>query len=147
MSKIAEYLKMLNMILLPFTISICLAQHVFYTFMTFIYVDEREVGSYKLPKNTRKNWFVRLLLLGGVFTSLAIGYGAFHILDMTDLAHVKKLEYLIIVVPIQINFGILLGSGVQYKVEQRNARKQQIARACQTEAAISVDEKQALLQA
>jgi len=65
------------------------------------------------------------------------------ILERFDLAHVKPLEYLIIVLPIQVNIGILMGSGVQFKAEQR-ANKKMAARKVDAEVA-TVDEKQALL--
>lgn len=75
---------------------------------------------------------------------MAIGKVSFVILEQLDLAHVKPLEYMIIVLPIQVNLGILLGSLVQFKAEQRRIRKTVAQKAVDAEAAI-VDEKQSLL--
>lgn len=74
---------------------------------------------------------------------MAIGKISFYILEQTDLARVKPLEYCIIVLPIQVNLGILMGSAIQYKAEQRQM-KRLAAKKDDTEAG-SVDEKQALL--
>ena len=54
---------------------------------------------------------------------MVTGKVAFYILEQMDLAHVKPLEYCIIVLPIQVNLGILLGSAIQFKAEQRRAKK------------------------
>jgi len=135
------------MVLLPFTIAICLLQHVYYTISALIYVDACTVGSNKAPKNTKKNWLVRGLLVCGILASLSFGYGAFQILDMMDLAHVKQIEYLVIVVPVQINLGMLMGSGMQYKMEKRlAARVQRELQAAKADVSVGVDEKEALLE-
>jgi hypothetical protein len=133
------------MFLLPFAAGVCLVHHIYLTICTFIYVDNRKVGSKKFPANTRKNWIVRALFLLGIAISTSTGYGAFQILAATDLAHVKPIEYAIIVVPFQINFGIFLGTIMQFKMEKRMARKQAIQlESAKTEQAV-LSEKQALL--
>ncbi|KAL2413622.1 hypothetical protein ABEF95_003827 [Exophiala dermatitidis] len=122
--KVINYLRHLNLLLLPACILVHLVTYVYYALETFVYVDHRTIGSRKLPKNTRKNWLVRLLLLVGVLISTTGGYGAFQILADMDLAHVKPLEYAIIVLPVQINLGILFGTLMQFKMEKRIVRKQ-----------------------
>lgn len=146
MSKIAEYLRAFNMILLPATTYLCLAQWFYHMICTFIYVDAREVDSRALPKNTRKNWLIRVLLFSTVGLSLTTGAGVFYILAETGLARVKCLEYFILVMPIQVNIGLVFGSIAQYRIEQRAARKELQAKASETEAALVADEKQALLE-
>lgn len=66
------------------------------------------------------------------------------ILEQMDLAHVKPLEYMVIVLPIQLNLGLLLGSAIQFKAEQRQNRKVAAMKAVDAEAAV-IDEKQRLL--
>ncbi|EXJ88218.1 hypothetical protein A1O1_05148 [Capronia coronata CBS 617.96] len=145
-------LQKINMVLLPASIGISLATYAYYTIQTLIYVDRRTIGSRKLPKNTRENWMVRLFLLLGILISTSFGYGAFQILADMDLAHVKTLEYAIIVVPVQINLGILFGTLVQFKMEKRMIKKQ-MAKGPQSVSAdvkvdtetAAIDEKAALL--
>jgi hypothetical protein len=134
------------MVLLPISIGISLFTYAIYVIHTFIYVDDRTFGSKKLPKNTRKNWTVRACLLFGIAISTSLGYGAFQILADWDLAHVKPLEYAIIVVPVQINFGIFFGSIMQLRMEKRLARKQAMALESAKSEAGATDEKVALAQ-
>ena len=132
------------MLLLPISIGISLISYACYVVHTFIYVDSRPYGSKTLPKNTRKNWAVRAFMLFGITMTTSLGYGAFQILAEMDLAHVKTLEYAIIVVPVQINLGILLGSGMQFRMERRIARKQALV-AARAEEGLA-DEKAALME-
>lgn len=134
------------MILLPFTVGISLIGHLYFTIHSFIYVDSRTAGSSKFPKNTRKNWAVRFFMLLGIALSTSFGYGAFQILAQLDLAHVKKIEYAVIVVPFQINFGVFLGTLMQFRMEKRLAgREAQDIQNAKAEDA-RVDEKAALIQ-
>jgi len=145
-AKLAEVLKKLNLVLLPLAIGISLAGHVYYTLQTFIYVDSRPFGSMRLPKNTRKNWLVRFFMLLGVVLSTTFGYGAFQILADMDLAHVKKLEYAIIVVPVQVNLGILYGTLLQFRMEKMIAKRQALKfESVKVEEGMA-DEKAALLE-
>ena len=137
------FLKKLNMILLPISIGISLITYTYYLIHTFIYVDNRPYGSKTLPKNTRKNWAVRAFMLFGIALSTSSGYGAFQILADMDLAHVKTLEYAIIVVPVQINLGLVLASVMQFRMEKRIARKQALLAARVEEG--EADEKAALM--
>jgi hypothetical protein len=134
------------MVLLPLAIGLHLMGYVYYVLHTFVYVENRNVGSRKFPKNTRKNWAVRAFMLAGVAITTSLGYGAFQILDNVDLAHVKQLEYAIIVVPVQINLGILLGTAMQFRMEMRMARKQQLAWQAAQAAEGAVAEKAALVE-
>lgn len=131
------------MILLPISIGISLITYTYYLIHTFIYVDNRPYGSKTLPKNTRKNWAVRAFMLFGIALSTSSGYGAFQILADMDLAHVKTLEYAIIVVPVQINLGLVLASVMQFRMEKRIARKQALLAARVEEG--EADEKAALM--
>lgn len=133
------------MILLPACVALGLVQHAYYAISALIYVDGHPIEGRKLPANTRKNWLVRLLLVSGIVTVMGLGKGAFYILGELELAHVKPIEYLVIVLPIQINLGLLLGSAIQFKTEQRAAKKQ--ARIRDAEAVQYPEEKQALLEA
>lgn len=125
LKKTSDILKKINMVLLPISIALCLAQYVFHLAHTFIYVDSHDAGSRALPKNTKKNWMTRLMLLAGVLVSLSFGYYAFGMLGHVGLARVKMCEYLVIVVPVQINIGLLLGTIGQFKMEQRMKRKEE----------------------
>jgi len=142
--KVVQILMKLNMILLPACVGLSLVKHIYYVLSALVYVDGHAVEGRKLPANTRKNWLIRLLLLGGIFTSIALGRGAFYILGEMDLAHVKPVEYLVIVLPIQINLGLLFASAIQFKVEQRAVRKQTKIR--DAEAVKYPGEKQSLIE-
>ena len=106
-------------------------------------MDSRARNSRAFPANTRKNWLVRGLFLLGILISTSSGYGIFKILGEQDLVHVKDLEYYIIVVPFQINFGIFLGTIMQFRMEKVAARR--LARAAQKDFNDSYSEKQRLL--
>ncbi|KAH0848359.1 hypothetical protein AYO21_04385 [Fonsecaea monophora] len=145
-TRIICLLKKLNMILLPISIGVSLVTYVYYLTHTFIYVDSRTRGSTRFPKNTRKNWFVRAFMLLGIAISTSLGHGALQTLDKLDLARVKNVEYLLIVLPVQINFGILLGTVMQFRMEKRLARRQALKlQAAKVEDGI-VEEKAALLE-
>lgn len=140
------FLQKVNAILLPIGIALHCITYVYYVFHTFVYVENRTWGSKKMPKNTRKNWAVRAFMLVGIAITTSLGYGAFQILADMDLAHVKPIEYAIIVVPVQINLGILLGSIMQFRMEKRIARKQMLAvQAAKIEEG-AADEKAALME-
>ncbi|EXJ67411.1 uncharacterized protein A1O5_09424 [Cladophialophora psammophila CBS 110553] len=144
--KIVCLLKKLNMILLPISIGVSLLTYVYYVIHTFIHVDSRTRGSTKLPKNTRKNWLVRAFMLLGIAITTSLGYGALQTLEKLDLARVKNIEYALIVVPVQINFGVLLGTVMQFRMEKRHARKEAMKLlAAKTEDGV-VEEKAALLE-
>ncbi|RMD39965.1 hypothetical protein DV735_g5183, partial [Chaetothyriales sp. CBS 134920] len=117
-------LKKLNLIVLPLIVDICLVQYIFYTIHTFVYIDSRPKGSWKLPKNSKKNWFNRLLLVAGVAFSTAFGFYAIAVLGQMGLATVKPAEYFAIALPVQVNIGVLIGSAFQYKIEKRMQRKE-----------------------
>lgn len=144
MDSTLSILDKINSVLLPSVIGLSLLQHAYHLACTFIYVDARSVdsGKSKTSLNSKKNWAVRLLLAGGILMSMTCGKAMFTVLEAYDLAHVKTLEYCVIVLPIQINLGILMGSAVQFKAEQRAARK---AGRKDIEAEAQVDEKQRLL--
>lgn len=120
-------LKKLDMFLLPIAIGISFALYVCWVGHTFIYVESRPYGSKKLPKNTRKNWAVRGFMVCGIAITNSLGYGALQILEKVDLAHVKPLEYRIVIVPMLVNLGIFLGSISQFRMEKRMARKEALA--------------------
>lgn len=137
------------MILLPACVGLSLVQHAYHTISAFVYVDARPVDpTVKNPRslNTRRNWATRALLFSGVCTSMAIGKAVFMILEQMDLAHVKPLEYMIIVLPIQVNMGVLMGTVVQFKAERRRIKKMAERKAVDAElASATADEKQGLL--
>lgn len=147
MMRVSEYLKKFNMISLPFCAALSGLVYIWYLVEVFIYVDSQVVGSRKLPKNNRKNWMARLLLLCGVGISLVAGYGAFQIWEVMDLAHVKTYEYAVMVVPIQINLGIMIGSKMQMKMEKRIAMKEAVKEIREEEQPLlAADEKTAVTE-
>lgn len=148
MDGVVKFLQNLNMVLLPLTIGVCLVSHLYYTIMTIIHVDARPSGSRAFPANNRKNWLVRLLLVAGIVMSVSFGYGSFQILEAMDLAHVKKIEYLVIVLPIQVNFGLLFGSVMQWKIEKRVERRRLAATVvpATAESVTLADEKRPLME-
>ena len=86
-------------------------------------------------------------MLVGIAITTSLGYGAFDILANFDLAHVKTYEYAIIVVPVQINLGILLGTVMQFKMEKRLACSEQAFKKVESEiSTAATDEKAALLE-
>jgi hypothetical protein len=142
MMRISEYLKKFNMIMLPFWAAISGLVYLRYLVEVFIYVDSQAVGSRKLPKNNKKNWMARLLLLCGIAISLSTGYGAFWIWEAMDLAHVKTYEYACIVVPMQINLGIMIGSKMQMRMEKRIAMMETVKKGNEEEQALlAIEEK------
>lgn len=144
MMRISEYLKKFNMIMLPFWAAISGLVYLRYLIEVFIYVDSQVVGSRKFPKNNKKNWMARLLLLCGIALSLSTGYGAFWIWEAMDLAHVKTYEYAFIVIPMQINLGIMIGSKMQMRMEKRTAMKEAVKKGNEEERALlAVEEKTA----
>ncbi|KAI1618328.1 hypothetical protein EDD36DRAFT_459977 [Exophiala viscosa] len=146
-SSLVKVLTQINMVLLPLSIGLTLITYVFYGISALVYVDSRPKNSMRLPKNTRKNWLVRLYMLVGIAMTTSLGYSALNILANFDLAHVKTYEYVIIVVPVQINLGILLGTVMQFKMEKRLARKEQAFKKVETEiSTAAADEKAALLE-
>ncbi|KAI1627457.1 hypothetical protein EDD37DRAFT_606269 [Exophiala viscosa] len=146
-SSLVKVLTQINMVLLPLSIGLTLITYVFYGISALVYVDSRPKNSMRLPKNTRKNWLVRLYMLVGIAMTTSLGYSAFNILANFDLAHVKTYEYVIIVVPVQINLGILLGTVMQFKMDKRLARKEQAFKKVETEiSTAAADEKAALLE-
>lgn len=132
----------LNMVLLPICVGMSLIEHVVRAVSILIFVDNRPVNSYRLPKNTQKNWLARLMLLTGVFVSTTAGYGIVQVLAEYGLARVKCCEYMIILLPIQVNMGLGLGTLMQWKMEKRIAAKQMAAKAIEVG---TIDEKQELM--
>ena len=138
-------LQKINNILIPLCIGIALVEHIYYTISAFYHVDGRPVDpevKSSQSLNTCRHWMMRLLLFGGVCSSIMIGQGLLNILKEFDLANVKPIEYWVVVLPVQINFGILLGSVAQYRVERRCVAKHAAHRSSDAEAG---DEKRNLL--
>lgn len=146
LQKTACYLKKLNMILLPLTVGLSMARYIFHLAHIFLYVDSAPADSRKIQVHKR-SWLIRAFLLFGIAFTVSFGYYAFSLLEALDLAKVKMTEYLVIVVPIQINLGILIGTIFQFRMEKRIAqRKARKAAAAKIEEG-EVHEKQALLDA
>jgi hypothetical protein len=55
--------------------------------------------------------------------SIGLGYGAFSVLEVTELARVKMFEYVAMVVPVQINIGMSFATMAQMKMEKTAAIK------------------------
>ena len=63
------------------------------------------------------------MMILGIAMSIGLGYGAFSVLEMMELARVKTFEYAAIVVPVQINMGMMFATRAQRKMEKRAAMK------------------------
>lgn len=152
-TKLNDFLYKFDLTVLSLNILINLGTYIYHLINTFIYVGPRphpsnsstSVPSPSPSLNTRKAWGIRALLFSGVCTSLALGHCIFTVLEATDLARVKTLEYWIVVVPIQVNIGVLLGSAVQFRAEKRAVRKMGLKRG-DAEAVVVVEEKERLIE-
>lgn len=120
-----SFLKSFDLFILAVGIALSLAQHVYYTLQTLIHVD-RAGPLFRKPANDRKTWAARLLIVAGVGFAQVFGFYAFAVLEANKLAKVKTTEYCIIVVPILINIGCVLGGVMQWKMERRIAKKEAI---------------------
>ena len=120
-----NFIKSFDLFILPVAIALSLIQHAYFTLLTLIHPDKAG-ALFRKPANDRKTWAARLLLIAGVGFTLLFGYYAFEILEASKLARVKQIEYCLIVVPIQINFGFVLGGVMQWKMERRIAKKEAI---------------------
>ena len=122
---VAKFLRKINMVILPISIGVCLASYFVSLTQVFVYVDARPVDSKRVPKNSKKNWIARLLLVLGVAISFGLVTGvALPVLAHVDLARVKQMEYYVILIPIQINLGVLMGTRFQGRMERRIKAKQ-----------------------
>ena|SRR2546421_6276034 len=123
MEILARWIQAFNMIWLPFCTAISALFYVIQLLQVLVYVDERRTRFFQLPKNTKQVWKSRGLMVMGIAISIGLGYGAFTVLEMMELAKVKNFEYVAIVVPVQINIGLMLATRVQRKMEKRAAMK------------------------
>jgi hypothetical protein len=116
-------IKAFDMAILPLGIVLSLAQYVYYMLLNVVHPNSSG-PLFRKPANDHTAWAARILMFCGVKLALVFGYAAFEILEQSGLARVKTVEYLIIVVPIQINIGMILGGVMQWKMEQRILKKQ-----------------------
>lgn len=123
METVGNWLDKINMIWLPFCTAIAALSYVSVLFNALVYVDERRTTFFQVPKNDLKIWKSRGLLILGIAMSVGLGYGSFQILAVTELAKVKTFEYVAIVIPVQINIGMMIATRMQLKVEKRAAMK------------------------
>ncbi len=125
MSKIMYYLKKFDFFILPIGIALSLAQYSYWLIHSLVHVDSSASSAlFRKPDNSRKAWAGRVLLVAGIGFSLAFGRYVFAILEATDLARVKPIEYYLIVIPIQVNIGCVLGGVIQWKMERRIMRRE-----------------------
>jgi hypothetical protein len=123
MEILARWIRAFNMLWLPFCTAICALFYAIVLINVLVYVDERRSGFFQLPKNTKQSWKSRALIVTFIAISIGLGYGAFSVLEMAELARVKTFEYVAIVVPVQINIGIILATVAQRKMEKTAAIK------------------------
>jgi hypothetical protein len=146
---LARWIQAFNMIWLPFCTAVSALFYVIVLFDAFVYVDERRTRFFQLPKNTKRVWKSRALMALGIAIFVGLGYGAFSVLEMMELARVKTFEYAAIVVPVQINMGLMFATRVQRKMEKRAAmkaaRREQHVEEQGSLAGVAVDEKMALM--
>jgi hypothetical protein len=145
---LARWIQAFNMIWLPFCTAISALFYLLVLFDAFVYVDERRTRFFQLPKNTKRVWKSRALMVLGIAVFVGL-YGAFSVLEMMELARVKAGEYAAIVVPIEINMGLMFATRVQMKMEKRAAmkaaRREQHVEEQGLLAGVVVDEKMALM--
>jgi hypothetical protein len=149
METLARWIQAFNMLWLPFCTAISALFYVIVLFEALVYVDERRTRFFQLPKNTKQIWKSRALMITGIAVSIGLGYGAFTVLEMMELARVKTFEYAAIVVPVQINMGMMFATRAQRKMEKRAAmkaaRREQHVEEQGSLAGGVVDEKMALM--
>jgi hypothetical protein len=145
MEILARWIQAFNMIWLPFCTAISALFYVIVLIDALVYVNERRTRFFQLPKNTKQIWKSRALMVIFIATSISLGYGAFSVLEMTELARVKTFEYVAIVVPVQINIGMSFATMAQMKMEKaaaiKAARREQHVEEQGSLAAGVIDEK------
>lgn len=146
MQSVACYMKKLNMILLPLTVGLCLARYAYHLVHIFLYVDSAPATSRKVQVHKR-SWVVRSFFVFGIAFTLSFGYYVFNLLEAMQLARVKPIEYYAIVMPVQVNLGILIGTILQSRMEKRIAQKEALRAAAAKAEEGQADEKEALLDA
>jgi hypothetical protein len=146
---LVRWIQAFNMFWLPFCTAISALFYVIVLIDTLVNVDERRTRFFQLPKNTKQIWKSRALMVTFIAISTGLGYGAFGVLEMTELARVKTFEYVAIVVPVQINIGIILATVAQRKMEKtaaiKAARREQHVEERGSLAAGVADEKMPLM--
>lgn len=146
---LARWIQAFNMIWLPFCTAISAVFYIIVLFETLVYVDERRTRFFQLPKNTKQAWKSRALMALGIAMFVGLGYGAFSVLETMELVRVKTFEYAAIVVPVQINMGLMFATRVQRKMEKRAvmkaARREQHVEEQGLLTDVVVDEKMALM--
>jgi prepilin signal peptidase PulO-like enzyme (type II secretory pathway) len=149
MEILARWIQAFNMLWLTFCTAISALFYVIVLIDALVYVDERRTRFFQLPKNTRQIWKSRALMVTFIALSIGLGYGAFSVLEMTELAKVKTFEYVAIVVPVQINIGMSLATVAQRKMEKtaamKAARREQHVEEQGSLAAEVIDEKMPLM--
>lgn len=123
MEILARWIQAFNMVWLPICTAISAASYVLFLIDALVYVDERRTRFFQLPKNTKQIWKSRVLMVTFIAISISLGYGAFSVLEMMELARVKTFEYVAIVVPVQINIGMSIATVAQMKMEKTAAIK------------------------
>jgi hypothetical protein len=146
MEILARWIQAFNMLWLPFCTAISALLYIIVLVDALVYVDERRTRFFQLPKNTKQIWKSRALMVTFTAISIGLGYGAFNVLEMTELARVKTFEYVAIVVPVQINIGMGIATVVQMKMEKtaaiKAARREQHV---EEQGSLPVDEKMPLM--
>jgi hypothetical protein len=126
-SKAMDVIKRFDLFILPVAVGLCLATHICYLLQTLVHPDSNG-AFFRKPDGSKKAWAARLLQIAGILLSLSGGYYVFCCLEMTGLARVKNVEYAVIVMPIQINIGLMIGTAMQWRMERRIEKKQRLAR-------------------
>ena len=121
-----SFMKKFDLIIIPACVGLSLIQYAFYFLDLLIHVDRPGRLLFRKPVNDQRTWAARLLILSGIGFATTFGYYAFTILDEYHLARVKPMEYYVIVVPILMNIGCVLGGVMQWKMELRIAKKEAI---------------------
>lgn len=123
MEILARWMQAFSVLCLPFCAGISALFYAIILIDALVYVDERRTRFFQLPKNTKQLWKSRALMVTFIAISIGLGYGAFCVLEMTELARVKWFEYVAIVVPVQIDIGMIFATVVQRKMEKTAAIK------------------------
>lgn len=127
-----EWLVQASLVIICLSIIIRVVFYLINLLRVFIYVEARPAGSFRLPKNGRKIWAVRGLLVASIVLVFVLASVVIlPVLEANELARVKNLEYYLILCPIQINVGLLVGSKFQARMEREMVSRERTRKAAQ----------------
>jgi hypothetical protein len=103
---------------------LCLWPCLCHTIRAFHSVEPRVFDSTAFAANIREDWPVGVLFGAAIAMTTLVGYGACRVLAQMDLAHIKSIEYVTVVIPLQFGVGVHLGTILQSRIGSLDARHQ-----------------------